>query len=167
MPKLILDNTVLSNFAVAGKLDALARLYAKGAFTTIEVLEELKRGSEKGYSYLNSAVKVIERGNAWLKIAETESAEETRLRLEFDEFLHPGESSCLVYALSRDMILATDDLAARKLASRRGVKLTGTIGILVHMVRSDLLSLADANDVLSTMIGDGYLSPCERLDDLL
>jgi predicted nucleic acid-binding protein len=167
MPALIFDNTVLSNFASAGKLEMLARLYAKGTYTTVEVLEELKRGLERGYTFLAAAVEAVEGGKAWLKILEVESAEETRLRLELDEFLHPGESSCLVFAVSRGMILATDDLAARRRASRRGVHLTGTVGILVEMVRSDLLKLEEANGILSTMIGARYLAPCERLDDLL
>jgi predicted nucleic acid-binding protein len=39
MPELIFDNTVLSNFATVGKLDILARLYAKRAYTTVEVIQ--------------------------------------------------------------------------------------------------------------------------------
>lgn len=152
MPDLIFDNTVPSNFAAAGKMDLLARLYSGHASTTNEVLDELKCGLERGYADLASA---------------EESVEETRLRIGLDEFLHPGESSCVVFAVSRGMILATDDPTARRPASRRGIRLTGTIGVLVQMVRAKHLELEEANGVLATMIEGGYLAPCARLDDLL
>ena len=42
MPDFIFDNTVLSNFAAIGKVDLLAKLFRKNAFTTIEVVNELK-----------------------------------------------------------------------------------------------------------------------------
>jgi predicted nucleic acid-binding protein len=47
MPYFIFDNTVLSNFTAIGKADLLAKLFEKNAFTTIEVMDELKRGIER------------------------------------------------------------------------------------------------------------------------
>jgi predicted nucleic acid-binding protein len=63
--------------------------------------------------------------------------------------------------------LATDDLAARRLAQGREVPLTGTCGILIALVRNDALSLAEANDALLEMIQRGYRSPVGNLDELV
>ncbi|MGA2378525.1 MAG: hypothetical protein ABSG85_04395 [Spirochaetia bacterium] len=95
------------------------------------------------------------------------SLDENLLRQELDEFLHPGESSCLVGAVSRNMILVTDDLAARKLAARRKVRLTGTVDLLVEMIHAGLLPLEEGNTLLEQMIDSGYRSPCDHLDELI
>ncbi len=42
----IVDNTVLSNFALIEREDILAMLFKKTLFTTEEVLVELKRGEQ-------------------------------------------------------------------------------------------------------------------------
>jgi len=70
------------------------------------------------------------------------SANEHRLRIALDRALDPGEASCLGLAASRGLILATDDLAARRLAQSEDVSLMGTLGILVAVVRDYALLLA-------------------------
>jgi predicted nucleic acid-binding protein len=81
--------------------------------------------------------------------------------------LGKGESSCLSIALSRNVKVLTDDMDARKLAQRRGVPISGTIGVLVEAVREGLLSIAEGNITLLDMIEKGYFSPFETLDELI
>lgn len=167
MPEFILDSTVLSNFAAAGIMELLPKLYGQKVHTTAEVLNELKQGVKRGYSYLEAAVNAVEGPKCWVKLAVLQSVDEQQLAQEFGEFLDPGESSCLVLAVSRDMVLATDDIAARKLAARRNVSLTGTLGMLIELVKQETMTLEKANAILSRMIEQGYRSPCERLDELI
>jgi len=96
-----------------------------------------------------------------------ESVDEYRLRSEFDLLLDPGEAACLALAIARGLVLATDDLAARRLAKCKGVDLTGTVGILIALVRDGKLALEDANTILTAMIQRGYRAPAERLDALV
>jgi predicted nucleic acid-binding protein len=103
----------------------------------------------------------------WLRIVAPESEAEHKLRSEFDLLLDPGEASCLALAASRGLILVTDDLAARRLAQEKDVPLTGTVGILLALVREDSLSLAEANAMLAGMIERRYRSLVDRLDGLL
>ena len=65
------------------------------------------------------------------------------------------------------MTLVTDDLEARRLAEERKVPLTGTLGILLALVRDNTLSLTEANDILVEMIQNRYRSPVDHLDDLI
>ena len=95
------------------------------------------------------------------------SAIEHRLQSEFDQFLDPGEASCLALALSRRMTLVTDDLAARRLAEKREVPLSGTLGILIALVRHNAFSLKEANAMLAAMIQRRYRSPVDRLDEII
>ena len=47
------------------------------------------------------------------------------------------------------------------------MSLTGTVGILVALVRDGLLVLAEANAMLAEMIERRYRSPVDRLDELI
>jgi len=96
-----------------------------------------------------------------------ETAGEQGLYAELSQALGPGEASCLAVAVVRQLTLATDDLAARRAAATRGVKLTGTLGILVRLVREKHLTLAEANNILTDMIALHYRTPVNRLDDLI
>lgn len=169
MPKYIFDTTVLSNLAAAGRLELLKGRYRNSAFTTVEVSDELRKGLQAGYTYLEAALKQIEgmAPGGWLRVLVPDSAAEQRLRAEFDLVLGPGEASSLALASSRGLALVSDDLAARRLAEEREVPLTGTLGILITLVRDGTLTLAEANDLLATMIERRYRSPVERLDELI
>ena len=81
--------------------------------------------------------------------------------------MDPGEASCLALAVSRGLVLVTDDLAARQLAQERDVLLTGTIGILLTLVRDGSLPLTEANAILAEMLERRYRSPVDHLDDLI
>jgi predicted nucleic acid-binding protein len=172
MPDYIFDTTTLSNFAFTGNMDLLESRYRGVAFTTMEVTDELRRGGKAGYAYLESVQSVLQRietisSEGWLRIVVPNSPEEHRLRSEFDQFLDPGEASCLALAISRRMILVTDDLAARRLAEKRDVPLSGTLGILIALVRQNSFSLDEANAMLTAMIQRHYRSPVDRLDDFI
>jgi predicted nucleic acid-binding protein len=115
--------------------------YRGVGFTTIEVSDELRRGVKAGYEHLAPARQQIETVNpeGWLRILTPSSADEHRLRKALDRSLDPGEAWCLALAASRGLILATDDLAVRRLADSEGISLTGNLGILVALSHAILV----------------------------
>ena len=50
MPDYIFDTTTLSHFASAEKFDLLEKRYRGQAFTTVEVIDELRKGVKSHYS---------------------------------------------------------------------------------------------------------------------
>lgn len=54
-----------------------------------------------------------------------------------------------------------------ELAKAKGVNLTGTLGILISLVRDNTISLAEANNMLTEMIKNRYRSPVNSLDNLI
>ena len=155
----VADNTVLSNFALIGREDILAKLFENTFFTTEEVLEELKLGEQRNV--------LPKRDWQWIRVLKIEVSQEEFLFRLFAEMLGKGESSCLSIAISRDLKVLTDDKDARKLAQRREVPVSGTIGVLVEAIREELLSIEEGNTMLSDMIEQGYFSPFETLDELI
>jgi len=165
----VLDTTVLSNFALIEGLALLERLYGHRACTALAVVEEIRRGLAAGYSVLQH----VERAFAppvnagWLKITPLTASPEQARYLELLDTLGPGEAACLALAERHRLVLASDDLAARHAATQIGVRLTGTIGILTRLVREGVLSLAEGNAHLRYMLASGYRSPVEMLDEFL
>jgi predicted nucleic acid-binding protein len=153
---ILLDTTVLSNFARAGRLDLL-RLALPEATTTALVLAELQRGASAGYFPVSDW--------EWLPVTELTVREEEHLA-QLRTVLGDGEAACIAVLLERKGILLSDDLLARRHAQRRGIPVSGTLGILLSLVRAGLLSLDEANACLQEMIAHGYRSPARSLPPL-
>ena len=155
---LILDNTVLTNFALVGRADLLFSLAQTGCMTTTAVMQEYTVG-------------ITARGldaTAWrdLPLLTLLPAEEA-VTAALPRQLGLGERSAIAAAVQRGALLATDDAAARRIARQQGVVVTGTLGLLALAVRQNLLTLPEANDLLSKMVAQGYRSPLEKLDELM
>ena len=95
MPDYIFDTTVLSNFAAVGRLDLLRDRYHGRAFTTLDVADELRKGVNAGYAYLESVLADIDSADRenWIHVLVPQSTSERRLRARFDERLDAGEAS--------------------------------------------------------------------------
>lgn len=156
---ILIDNTVLSNFALIGEL-ALLKDYCKdrGA-TTGEVLAEFERGINEGI------FTDIQLG--WLNKLDLEDPKEVSLFANLSKRLGAGEASCLAIAIHRGYDLLTDDMAVRKLALRQGIRLSGSIGVLLELIGTGRINLETGNKILKGFIKYGYFSPVGRLDELL
>ena len=66
-------------------------------------------------------------------------------------------------AENRAGLFVTDDRKARQVALDLGVKVTGTLGILVMAVERQIIIIDEANQYLAQMIRNGYRSPVDDL----
>ena len=154
----LLDNTVLSNLALAGQAELVFRLWAGRVASTPEVLSEYEVAARAG----------LLPSHAWIDLPVVElTTQEVAICETFSRRLGRGERSCLAVAHSRGSLFASDDADARAAARRLGIPITGTLGILALTVRRELLTLAQANALLADMVAAGYRSPMERLDTLV
>jgi predicted nucleic acid-binding protein len=154
----VLDNTVLSNFALVRRADLVYSLWPTTAWTTPAVWAEHSAGVAAGHLP----------ADVWndLSVVALNPSEEA-----FATTLSPnlglGERSGIAVAFRRQGVFASDDRAAREAAGRHGVAITGTIGILLACLRRGHLTLDDANDLLARMIAAGYRSPTSDLNSLI
>lgn len=154
----LLNNTVLTNFALVGRSDLVFSLWGAKCMTTTAVMSEYAAG-------------VLGRGlpaDSWKELAQwtLQPAEQV-----FADGLPPqlgaGERSCIAVAVHHQALFACDDAKARQEAQRHGVAITGTLGILVLTVRQGSISLDEGNAILAEMIAQGYRSPVVTMDNLL
>jgi predicted nucleic acid-binding protein len=151
----LLDTTILTNFALVGLTTLLKDLWGDWAATTQDVLDEYAAGVEIG--------KLPNENWAHLAVIPL-SSEEQFLGIKLFPKYGRGERSCLALAISRTAILATDDQLARRAAKLHGIELVGTVGILKTCVQTGLLSHLVAQQKLEEMIAAGYYSPILKLD---
>lgn len=154
----LLDNTILSNFAVVQRPDLLQHMLGTVAATTADVVAEFEAGV---------AVKRVPATDwGWLPVLALSSQEQV-LYWQLRQQLNAGEAACLSVAFHRQARLLSDDRDARVLAGQMRVPVGGTLGVLVRLVRTQRLSLAEANQMLTQMMHHGYRSPVDTLDELI
>lgn len=168
MPQL-LDTTVISNFAAIERLDLL-RVALDDAHMAVAVHAEIVRGIRDGYEFLRAVdahLAPLQPGG-WIHLTDLESDEEREHFARLAARVHPGEAASLAIAAHRGWTFVTDDRAARQLAQREGVTVTGTLGILLRLIDQDVLDLDEANRLLGLMTARArYRSPVTDLRDLL
>jgi predicted nucleic acid-binding protein len=154
---MLLDNTVLSNFALVNRIELLTNALENQSATTFQVLDEFENGVARGH--------LPETRLDWLEVLDMEAEEESLFR-ELLARVNAGEASCLAIAAQRNGRVLTDDRDARKLAAQLKIPVSGTLGVLLRLVQINVLALFEANDILGQMIIGGYRSPVEKLEDL-
>ena len=164
----IANTTTISNFACIEQVDVLQQLY-ESINISVEVYGEIQQGLEEGYQFYAPVEKQIYpfEETGWIKLTNMIDEQEFRLLSELTKRLHLGETSSLAIAHHRDWLFLTDDMAARKEAIKRGIRLSGTLGCLVLATEREICTLGEANYWLNQMIEQDYKSPVNDLTLLL
>lgn len=156
----VLDATVLSNFASLDQIDRLETLQRPVVPPTVR--RELEDGLET-YPYLE---RVTQELAVTIPVVELGPAADS-LATQFATRLDGGEAEALALAEARDGLVVTDDGAARDVARERGVRFTGTIGVLISLVENDRVARATADRWLKRLVDEtDYRSPSRELSDV-
>ena len=120
MPEVVIaDASCLIVLTKIGELEVLQRLYGAVLTTPIVAAEFGKPLPE------------------WIRL---ESARDTQRQRELATRLDAGESSAIALALEKPgSLIILDDYKARQAADRLGVRLTGTLGILIRAKKSGVI----------------------------
>jgi predicted nucleic acid-binding protein len=162
--KTLVNTTVLSNFAAAGRLNLLEQLHGR-LYLPNEVYEEVLNGLEEGYGFytgIEDQIFPFAEGG-WMELVSMVTEEELRLFQSLPRRLHHGEAACLAIARQRNWAFLTDDKLARRVAQDLGIVVSGTLGVLVQAVKREILMAEEGDVLLGAMIARGYRSPYSSL----
>jgi len=164
----LMNCTVASNFAAAEALDILRDTVAP-LYLPSEIYDEIVAGQLAGYVFYDGIERHIApfATDGWMRLVSMTDSE-LAMSADLSSSLHRGETACLCIARQRGWAFLSDDRAARNLAKRWGIPVTGTLGILLIAMRSERLTLDMANALLWRMIDRAnYHSPVSDLRSLL
>lgn len=156
---ILIDNTVLSNFALTGELTLLEYFCGGVGTTTGDVLNEFERGEKDGIFICSNL--------DWLNRLDLKDRHERVMFANLCKKMGVGDASCLAVAINRRYDLLSDDMTIRTIALREGIRVSGSIGVILELIRIDKISLEIGNKILGTFIKHGYFSPVDSLDELL
>ena len=161
-PQLVFpDATVISNFASTSSVEFLVHLL-EAPIVVPAVRDEIERGVKHGHEYLTSAVEAFDNG---LTVSDVPPEIE---RVSLHERLDPGETEALRGAVERNGTIATDDLAARRLATELDVSVTGSVGLLVLGIKREHIDSETADEWIDIWRTErGYYAPVESVTELI
>ena len=142
----LLDTSVLVNFARIGRLDLLARHPRYSFFVTDHVRAEVLEHFAEQFEAVNTAVN----GGILTELTANTTAElEDFGRLLSTKRLGVGECSAIVVAKHRSLALGIDDVTARKKALKYDAALTllGTEELIASLIREGILSIEEADRI--------------------
>lgn len=154
-----MDNTAVSNFSAVGRMNILRKRYGGRLVVTREVLLEARKGPRP-----ESIRQAIEEG--WVDVRPLYADSEEHgvfVELRVRGFGMGEASSIAACSTDGTWVFVSDDLDARREASRRGVGVVGTYGILVREVAEGRMSLEEGNALLRRMIASGFRSHSDDL----
>ena len=156
MKTVVIDNTVLSNFAHIEQ-PRLLGLAFDNSVTVPTVMNELAEGVRLEH--------VPDVDWSWLPVIKL-TDDERAIADQIGQTLGRGESECIALAQSRNWILLTDDRDARKAGRAAGVMVSGTLGCLMNLIDRGILSMTETDKLLALMKHHGYRCPVNSLSEL-
>jgi predicted nucleic acid-binding protein len=129
MPKVVSNTTPIISLLKIGKLEILKDLYDE-IYIPQEVFNEIEAGKQKKY-YLNLLA------FEWIKIEQIQDRKSIAYFLDLDK----GEAEAIVLATESEAdLILLDESLGRFHAKHAGLRVTGTIGILVKAKKQGLIS---------------------------
>lgn len=152
-------STLDASFLLAlGKLGQIALLERARAFEwhlTPVVRDELKSGKTS-----DAVDRAVLSGTITIVTVDSDDDQVLAHFAEWSQVVDPGEAEAIAVALSRDWLVAIEDRQAQRLLDRRVGKgrWTNTAAVLVSMVQSEDISVAEADSVFQSLdVFPGYV----------
>lgn len=152
---IVSNSTTLIAFSKLGLLDILKEYFEEIVVPKEVYTEVVTRGGK-----LFGALEVKEA--KWIKVEEVKN----RIAVEsLLNYIDKGEAEAIILAREKNAkLLLIDDLEGREIAERFGLKVTGTVGILLLAVKEKRIDLKGTLDML---ISSGFRLSKEEYDKIL
>lgn len=137
---IIFDTDILSIFAKISRLELIKKLFGAIHITPM-IREELTAPLEYGYEFPKD---VLDNSSVIVP-----TVEELGSYNEFKVRLGKGEAEAISIAKSRKLLFATNDKVAQKVAKENGVGIISLQAILKTLVKRQILTLDDLNEIIN------------------
>lgn len=144
MRKVIVNSTPLIVLGNAGLLEILQKLYGRILVPEAVYQEVTAKDDAAGMILLNGA--------DWIQVEQVQNQSDARI---FSSRLHAGEVEVMLLAREQKAdLLIIDDNAAKSTAKYLGMKVTGSLGVLLRAKQMGIIP--DINDAMDQIILNGF-----------
>ncbi len=152
----ISDSTPLIWLAKIGKISLLKKLYKEVAIPTEVYDEVIINGLKQGFSDALVIKDCIDKNWVKVKTLDDKQTEGSQMILEHAQELHPGEAQAIVLAQTNNAMLLMDESCGRAFAETWGLKVHGTIYIILQSLRKSIITKEEATASVHTLVEKGF-----------
>ena len=118
--------------------------------------EAVEKGLQGGFTDALTIKECINEG--WIKLCKLNSKDKSILqKISKHSFeIHSGEAQAIVLAREMNLLLLMDESAGRAFAEAWGLKVKGTIYVVISALRKGVIDEAEAKEMVLTMVTKGF-----------
>jgi len=139
-----------------GRIILLKKLFGEVIIPEEVYREAVEKGLKEGFSDALAIKECIEQG--WIKISKL-NENEIKLcgkMIENAFGVHIGEAQAIILARKIDTLLLMDESSGRAFAETLGLKVKGTLYVIMKALREKLLDKAEAKEIVLTLVSKGF-----------
>jgi uncharacterized protein len=150
------DTSPLIWLSKVGKINLLKDLFDEIIIPPEVYDEAVERGLQNGFSDAITIKECLNQG--WIKLSKINTKDHTLIqRISEHAFeIHPGEAQAIVLAREMGILLLMDESTGRAFAEAWGLKVKGTIYVIISALRKGLIKKTEAKETLLTMVKKGF-----------
>ena len=139
-----------------GKIALLKRLFGEVIISEEVYKEAVERGLQEGFSDALAIKECIEQG--WIKVSKLD---ERKIKLcqkmmEYAFEIHLGEAQAIILARGLGVLLLMDESSGRAFAETLGLKVRGTLYVIMKALREKVLNSAEAKEIVLALVSKGF-----------
>lgn len=152
----ISDASPLIWLAKVGKITLLKDLFGEVIIPQEVYTEAVEKGLQYGFTDAQTIKECISEG--WIKLYELNSKNQVLLQKisGYASEIHLGEAQAIVLARELKLLLLMDESAGRAFAQAWGLKVKGTIYVIISALRKGFISETEAKETVLTMVTKGF-----------
>jgi len=154
--------TVVSNtspliwLSKIGRIALLKKLFGEVIFPEEVYKEAVERGLQEGLSDALAIKECIDQG--WVKISKLNEREIILCQkmVEHAFEIHQGEAQAIILARRTGALLLMDESSGRAFAETLGLKVRGTLYVVMKALREELLGRTEAKEMVLALVSKGF-----------
>jgi hypothetical protein len=152
----ISDTSSLIWLAKVGKITLLKTIFEEVIIPQEVYIEAIEKGLQGGFTDAQTIKECINEG--WIKLSKLNSKDQSILQKisEHAFEIHSGEAQAIALAHEMKLLLLMDESAGRAFAEAWGLKIKGTIYVIISALRKGFISETDAKETVLTMVTKGF-----------
>ena len=139
-----------------GRITLLKKLFGEVIIPEEVYKEAVERGLQEGFSDALAIKECVDQG--WIKISKLNERELKLCQkmMEHAFEIHLGEAQAIILARGLGVLLLMDESSGRAFAETLGLRVRGTLYVVMKALREKLLDRVEAKEIVLALVSKGF-----------